>query len=109
MPVLSLDWIRFPCRCVKQHAPTPAYSQRHHIVPLGVGGPDTDDNTVPLCGSAHDWVHAKLREFARNGGPTPRRWSNEYLYDLALAGWEGAERLGVQAELVRLEWVGLTR
>ncbi len=92
--VRLLEWDRYPCRCVKDHRPTPAYSQRHHIIPLAAGGADTPRNTVPLCGSGHDWVHDKLREFARNGGPTKQRQSNPYLYRLAVQGWEGAVALG---------------
>lgn len=44
--------------------------ERHHIVPRSRGGPDTDDNLVPLCHSCHQGHHmvgGKRITFAYDG------------------------------------------
>jgi len=50
------------------------YLETHHIVPLGEGGPDTDDNVVALCADGHRRAHfaadrediaARLKAIAR--------------------------------------------
>jgi len=41
----------------------PAEEEIHHVIPRGApfGGPDTDDNKLPLCPTSHSSVHALLR------------------------------------------------
>lgn len=31
--------------------------QHHHIVPLSLGGEDTEHNLITLCCDHHDWIH----------------------------------------------------
>ena len=51
------------CVCVKRHSPPLAEraGEWHHIEPQGMGGPDTDENLVYLCGTGHNNVHIFMR------------------------------------------------
>lgn len=55
------------CRCQADHRPHPLELERHHIWPLGMGGPDVDANIEWLCPTAHTNVHEILRHFMRSG------------------------------------------
>ncbi len=83
------------CRCVVNHNPNPTHIQRHHIWPLGEGGPDTEANTVWLCANAHENVHVLLREYKRYEGEPPwevRKRFSRYIRTLAAKGWEAIVR-----------------
>ncbi len=68
------------CVCVSEHRPAPLDLERHHILPLAMGGSDDAPNTVWVCSTAHTNVHDILREiFKRDGALT---WSD------ALARWD---------------------
>ncbi len=57
------------CRCMVTHRPMYLELHRHHRWPLGMGGPDTDDNIVWLCPTAHANVHELLRHMVRADRP----------------------------------------
>lgn len=54
------------CRCVAQHRPPVLEYERHHRLPLYLGGLKTDE-TVWLCPTAHANVHELLRLMLRAG------------------------------------------
>lgn len=54
-----------PCANPVHHAPPPARSVRHHILPLEAGGTNTDDNKVWLCDTDHYTVHHIMYEWAQ--------------------------------------------
>ena len=83
------------CACVTEHRPPVLEYQQHHVWPLGMGGPDTPDNRVWLCPTAHANVHELLRAFMRDG---PLTWGevlaaterpvSRYAYALARRGYD---------------------
>lgn len=78
------------CICVGDHNPNPTHLQRHHIWPLGKGGPDTEENSVWLCPTTHENVHVLLRWwFMRNEEPPweVRKFHSRYTREMAEKGW----------------------
>lgn len=84
-----------PCLCVSDHNPNVMVTQRHHIWPKGMGGPDSRENIVPLCGTAHDSVHYGLwPQYEKYKGTPPwdvRRKYGKYIRDLTETGWRWRE------------------
>lgn len=82
------------CACVAGHSPEPVGTQRHHVVPVSWvrdGGIPYDPETVALCGTAHDNVHALLNHYVRRGGLPVweiRRQFGPYIRELAAIAWE---------------------
>lgn len=82
------------CLCRATHAPHPLELERHHVWPLGMGGPDTADNVVWTCPTTHTNTHELLRLLMRVG---PLTWGevgamydvpvSRYAYDLAVEGY----------------------
>ena len=63
----------------------------HHIWPLGLGGPNTRDNRIPLCSNAHSAVHSFLTLLIKGGGKVKWTTARQYghrVRDLALQGYE---------------------
>lgn len=50
-----------------------AVLDRHHIVPLGMGGADVPDNWVWTCPTGHRKIHAALRAIIDGEEPTGTR------------------------------------
>ncbi len=61
----------YPCELHTDHAPEPLFNHRHHIWPLGLGGPDESTNVVFVCPVGHDRVHALLRLMYTHDGSVP--------------------------------------
>jgi len=81
------------CRCVARHSPVPMELHRHHVWPLGEGGPDTSLNLRWLCPSQHSSVHRLWREYQKHGGKPPwdvLRHYNKNARDLVAEGWAQA-------------------
>lgn len=53
------------CRCMATHRPQYLELNRHHVWPLGMGGPDIDENIEWLCPTAHYNVHELLRAMVK--------------------------------------------
>lgn len=53
--------VRAECLCVAEHRPPFLELHLHHVWPQYLGGPDTADNLVWLCPTAHVNVHELLR------------------------------------------------
>jgi HNH endonuclease len=59
------------CNCVGKHIPKPMELHRHHIWPVGEGGPDTKENLLTLCPSTHSNVHRLWRLYEKHDGRPP--------------------------------------
>lgn len=55
------------CTVHKTHVPKPLLVELHHVQPLGMGGPDTDDNKVAVCVGGHYSIHTLLADLIRAG------------------------------------------
>lgn len=69
-----------PCEVhLKRHLPTSHVNHRHHIWPLGEGGPDIEDNIVVTCPTGHYNIHLLYKEYKSYQGEVPytvlRRYS----------------------------------
>lgn len=60
-----------PCQLHKQHIPETHINHRHHVWPLGEGGPDIEDNIVVSCATGHMNVHRLLQEYKIHMGNVP--------------------------------------
>lgn len=87
------------CPCVADHNPNVIVFNRHHIVPLGWGGPDEEWNVRLLCPTGHYSVHHILR-VARQVGEHPNDlpWSvrskfGPAIRQFAANGWDEWKRL----------------
>lgn len=81
------------CRCVADHNPEPRELHRHHVWPLGEGGPDTSANLRWLCPTSHANVHRLWRAWDDHGGEPPwvvRRQYSAYQRELVAEGWAQA-------------------
>lgn len=79
------------CLCVADHNPNVVTFHRHHIWPLGMGGPDEPSNTVLVCPTTHYAVHHLLREWVAAGRQPAweiRRRFGTYARELAEEGWD---------------------
>jgi hypothetical protein len=88
------------CLCVAEHNPAPRELHRHHVWPLGEGGPDTAANLRWLCPTAHSNAHKLWREYAKRRTTPPwdvRRLYGRYVRDLVAEGWTQAHPTGVAA------------
>ena len=56
------------CACRAVHAPAPLELERHHVWPLGMGGPDADSNIVWVCPTTHTNIHEILRLIVKRQG-----------------------------------------
>lgn len=52
-------------RCAVHRHKTRVPIDRHHIWPLGMGGPDTPENIVTVCPNGHRDIHDYMRELIR--------------------------------------------
>lgn len=62
---------RYTCKCVSKHVPRPLELHKHHVWPLGEGGPDVRENLVILCPTTHSNVHRLWRLYEQNEGRPP--------------------------------------
>lgn len=67
-----------PCQVHKRHIPEPRQNQRHHVFPLGEGGPNIEDNIVVSCPTGHMNIHMLLREFKLYSGKVPYSVLRQY-------------------------------
>lgn len=50
----------------------------HHVWPLGLGGPDVEENLIPLCPNGHREVHEYIRHLTKRGGKVPWKLRRYY-------------------------------
>lgn len=69
--------------------------ERHHIMPLAMGGPDKPANLVSVCCNGHYAIHEFMRQLILTGGQVPwevaRHFGPKVRY-YAIVGWERAGR-----------------
>lgn len=68
------------CQVHNKHIPESRMNHRHHIWPLGEGGPDIEDNIVVCCPTGHYNIHDLLQQYRMLMGDVPyatlRRYSH---------------------------------
>jgi hypothetical protein len=64
---MRLDPARHPCQLHKAHRPEPLVTVRHHVQPLGMGGPDVPWNWLDVCDTGHRNVHTILGPMCQDG------------------------------------------
>lgn len=65
--------------------------ERHHVWPLGEGGPDAPTNRIVVCANGHYSIHALLDLLLKNRGQLPwtvRRQYGPRVRQYARAGYE---------------------
>jgi hypothetical protein len=62
-----LDPATNPCQLHKDHRPRPLVIVRHHVQPLGMGGPDDESNWLDACDTGHRNVHTILGPMCQDG------------------------------------------
>ncbi len=62
---------KLPCLVHGRHMPTSHINERHHIWPLGHGGPDVADNIVVICATGHNNIHLLLTQLLAFNGSMP--------------------------------------
>lgn len=62
---------RYNCKCVSKHVPRPLELHKHHVWPVGEGGPDVKENLVVLCPTMHSNIHRLWRLYEKYGGRPP--------------------------------------
>ena len=81
------------CQCVLRHSPVPMELHRHHVWPLGEGGPDVAANLRWLCPTTHSSAHKLWREYQKRSTAPPwdvLRKYNKYTRDIVALGWSQA-------------------
>ena len=78
------------CHCVAEHRPKAVELDRHHVLPLYLGGPDVAANVVWICPNTHRAAHELLRLYLKAGGAPPPAVVDDYprmARDLAAEGY----------------------
>lgn len=69
-----------PCQLHTKHMPETHINHRHHVWPLGDGGPDIEDNIIVACPTGHMNIHDLLSHYKMLMGNVPygiiRRYSH---------------------------------
>jgi hypothetical protein len=65
----ALDPAKHPCVLHGTHRPEPLITIRHHIVPLGMGGPNEPGNWLDCCDTGHRNLHTLLGPMCQKGTP----------------------------------------
>lgn len=61
------------CEVHRQHEPRTIVNERHHVWPLGHGGPSIAANFAVICATGHNNVHVLLTYYLKYRGDVP--WS----------------------------------
>jgi hypothetical protein len=60
-----------PCQIHNQHVPNSHVNHRHHVWPLGHGGPNIEDNIIAVCPTGHYSIHDLLSHYLMLMGNVP--------------------------------------
>jgi len=69
---------REECTQHNTHYPRSHLNHRHHVWPLGMGGPATEDNIVVICPTGHANVHELLKAYIEFHGQVPYAIRRQY-------------------------------
>ena len=84
-----------PCTVHRNHSPRSHINHRHHIWPLGEGGPNIPANTVVVCPTGDSNIHALLDLYRANRGAPPYVESRTFAFgerEYAERGWQAMTR-----------------
>lgn len=66
--------------------------ERHHVHPVGMGGPNVAANLITVCCNAHYSIHEYIRQLMLTGGQKPANWRHygRKVVAYAVQGWTAA-------------------
>jgi len=76
------------CACVGDHRPLVLEYEKHHLWPIGMGGPEHKATLLLLCPSTHSSVHRILRDMVKNDWHPRRRHEPAYAHHVATLGYQ---------------------
>lgn len=95
------------CDCVSVHSPSNRAIHRHHVWPMGMGGPDEEANLVVVCPNLHANTHMLIRMWGiRYDGEPPwwvQRQFSVLARILAAKGWTAWDEAGRPVD--RQRWI----
>lgn len=59
------------CEVHAYHWPPVLETERHHVWPLGMQGPNVAANIVKVCGTGHATIHINMRALVKTGIAAP--------------------------------------
>lgn len=84
-----------PCQLHSRHMPETHINHRHHVFPLGDGGPDIEDNIVVVCPTGHTNLHDLISHYKMYQGNPPYQITRRYSLEerkYAKLGWDRISR-----------------
>jgi hypothetical protein len=66
------------CQIHPAHRPESHLNDRHHVWPLGAGGPDIPENLVVVCATGHHNIHHLLNQYLSSRGTLPYSLTRTY-------------------------------
>ncbi len=75
--------------------------EKHHVWPLGYGGPDTKENKISLCANAHSAIHLLMERMFR--GPVPYEYSKHFGTGVIVLAKRGYDAVQAHAHTLSLE------
>ena len=84
-----------PCAVHSRHLPKSHVNERHHVWPLGEGGPDIPENIVVVCATGHNNIHKLMKLMLLGRGMVPYAESRTFTWQerqLAKLGYERTMR-----------------
>ncbi len=84
-----------PCTMHREHKPASHLNHRHHVWPLGLGGPDIEDNIIVICPTGHSNIHDLMKHYQIHRGKPPYSIVRRYSFkerEYALLGYRRSVR-----------------
>lgn len=98
------------CGCVSDHRPICRSFHTHHIMPIGMGGPDEDWNLIKLCPNQHAMTHRLIRLWGYRYNTTPPWWIRRHFSpiarEMAETGWHAWNDAGRPVDRDNWKWQG---
>src|SRR3954462_9218378 len=83
--------VRMGQECVCHHHRELVPIERHHVWPLGLGGPDVEGNKITVCANAHYSIHAFLDLLVKGEGDPGTAW-HTYGSKVRMYAWSGYDQ-----------------
>lgn len=81
------------CLIHSAHKPTPHLNHRHHVWPLGEGGPNIEDNIVVACPTGHVNIHEVIKLYTLYMGRPPYKELRRFSFNERKYGKLGFDRI----------------